>query len=147
MMELGNLYLNEKGIDSAPTNFNKRITSTAQNQRTSFTRGSSQEMDRHAITAKFSKRGWLLKEGDNRPFFSFYEGSQDWHRKPDFNKRFLFIFLVLYIVEKRSARVAVNTYHIEIISDVKILSLFTICPEEKPTIDCDSRTWEMVVNI
>jgi hypothetical protein len=34
-------------------------------------------MDRHAITAKFSKRGWLLKEGDNRPFFSFYEGSQD----------------------------------------------------------------------
>lgn len=63
IMDLGNLYLNEKGVDSAPTNFNKRITNTSQNQRVNFSRGNSQDTDRHAITAKFSKRGWLLKEG------------------------------------------------------------------------------------
>ena len=58
-MDLGKMYLNEKGVDSAPTNFNKRITNTSQNQRGMFSRGGSQEMDRHAITAKFSKRGWF----------------------------------------------------------------------------------------
>lgn len=58
---MGRLYLNEKGVDSAPTNFNKRNTSTSQNQRNSYQRGISQDMDRNAITAKFSRRGWMGK--------------------------------------------------------------------------------------
>jgi hypothetical protein len=58
-LDLNKLYLNEKGIDSAPTNFNKRLTSTSQERRASYSRGGVVEEDRHAITAKFSKRGWL----------------------------------------------------------------------------------------
>ena len=61
LLDMGKLYLNEKGVDSAPTNFNKRTTSTSQNHRVSYSRGASQEMDRNAITAKFSRRGWMGK--------------------------------------------------------------------------------------
>ena len=72
LMELGRMYLNEKGVDSAPTNFNKRTTSTSQNQR-GFSRGTSQEMDRNAITAKFNnRRGWMIKDADPKCFLSFY---------------------------------------------------------------------------
>ena len=59
-LDLNKLYLNEKGIDSAPTNFNKRTTNTSQDRRGLYSRGI--EEDRHAITAKFSKRGWLGRE-------------------------------------------------------------------------------------
>jgi hypothetical protein len=38
-LDLNKLYLNEKGIDSAPTNFNKRITSTSQDKRMLYSRG------------------------------------------------------------------------------------------------------------
>jgi hypothetical protein len=73
-LDLNKLYLNEKGIDSAPTNFNKRLTSTSQERRASYSRGSSGiEEDRHAITAKFSKRGWLGREIEGNKFLSFYE--------------------------------------------------------------------------
>ena len=68
--------MNEKGVESAPTNFNKRLTNTSQDRRGLISRGNSQEMDRHAITAKFAKRGWLLKDCDPKCFLSFYEGSQ-----------------------------------------------------------------------
>jgi len=61
---MNQLYLNEKGIDSAPTNFNKRLSNTSQEKRVGYSRGnSSSHEDRHAITAKFSKRGWLSREG------------------------------------------------------------------------------------
>jgi hypothetical protein len=40
-LDLNKLYLNEKGVDSAPTNFNKRLTSTSQERRASYSRGSS----------------------------------------------------------------------------------------------------------
>lgn len=72
-VELNKLYLNEKGIDSAPTNFNKRLTSTSQEKRISYSRGNNAEDDRHAITAKFTKRGWLGKETQGNKFFSLYE--------------------------------------------------------------------------
>ena len=42
LLDLGKCYLNEKGIDSAPTNFNKRGTTTSQNQRNNYSRGGSQ---------------------------------------------------------------------------------------------------------
>jgi hypothetical protein len=37
---MGKMYLNEKGIDSAPTNFNKRVTNTSQERRIGYSRGS-----------------------------------------------------------------------------------------------------------
>ena len=76
-MDLGKVYLNEKGLDSAPTNFNKRSTNTSQNNRNGYSRGGSQEMDRNAITAKFNRRGWLIRDGDPKCFLSFYEGGKD----------------------------------------------------------------------
>jgi hypothetical protein len=60
---MNQLYLNEKGIDSAPTNFNKRLSNTSHEKRAAYSRGNSSQEDRHAITAKFSKRGWLSREG------------------------------------------------------------------------------------
>jgi len=42
-LDLNKLYLNEKGIDSAPTNFNKRLTSTSQERRASYSRGGGVE--------------------------------------------------------------------------------------------------------
>ena len=61
-VEINQYYMNEKGIDSMPTNFNRRETSSAQNARIIQTRGSSAEKtDRHAITAKTSKRSWMSK--------------------------------------------------------------------------------------
>jgi len=72
---MGRFHLNEKGVDSAPTNFNKRTTSTSQQQRNSYQRGASQEMDRNAITAKFSRRSWMGKQSDPKCFLSFYEGA------------------------------------------------------------------------
>lgn len=74
-LDLNKLYLNEKGIDSAPTNFNKRNTSTSQERRASYSRGGMMgiEEDRHAITAKFTKRGWLGREMEGNRFLSFYD--------------------------------------------------------------------------
>ena len=76
-LDMSKLYLNEKGVDSAPTNFNKRSTGTSQNQRDAFSRGGSQEMDRNAITAKFNRRSWLIRDADPKCFLSFYEGSRE----------------------------------------------------------------------
>ena len=75
-VDMGKMYLNEKGIDSAPTNFNKRVTNTSQERRIGYSRGSIEQDDRHAITAKFSKRGWLARDGDVKKFLSFYEGKE-----------------------------------------------------------------------
>ena len=34
-------------------------------------------MDRNAITAKFNKRNWLIKDADPKCFLSFYEGREE----------------------------------------------------------------------
>ena len=34
-------------------------------------------MDRNAITAKFTKRNWLIRDADPKCFLSFYEGKDD----------------------------------------------------------------------
>lgn len=67
--------MNEKGIDSAPTNFNKRDINSAYEQRAAYSRGQSGDTDRHAITAKISKRGWMGRggNGDPKKFLSFYD--------------------------------------------------------------------------
>lgn len=45
-----------------PTNFNRRDVNSAQNARVAQSRGnSSEQVDRHAITAKTTKRGWMSK--------------------------------------------------------------------------------------
>ena len=73
-IDLNKLYLNDKGVDSVPTNFNKqRLTSTSHEKRAAYSRGNSFDDDRHAITAKFSKRGWLGKEIEGNRFLSFYD--------------------------------------------------------------------------
>jgi hypothetical protein len=38
-LEMNKIYLVDKGLDSAPTNFNKRVTSTSQDQRVGYSRG------------------------------------------------------------------------------------------------------------
>lgn len=61
-VEINQYYMNEKGIDSMPTNFNRREVNSAQNARIIQSRGSSAEKtDRHAITAKSTKRSWMSK--------------------------------------------------------------------------------------
>lgn len=65
--------MNEKGVDSMPTNFNRRDVNSAQNARVAQSRGnSSQNADRHAITAKATKRGWMSKNSEPKKFLSFY---------------------------------------------------------------------------
>lgn len=61
--DVSNMYMLEKGADSAPTNFNKRDISTSHEQRVAYSRGkvTIAEQERHAITAKLNKRGWLGK--------------------------------------------------------------------------------------
>lgn len=45
-----------------PTNFNRRDINSAQNARIIQSRGNSnQNTDRHAITAKSTKRSWMSK--------------------------------------------------------------------------------------
>ena len=55
--------MNEKGIDSMPTNFNRRDINSAQNARAIQSRGNTADntTDRHAITAKSTKRSWMSK--------------------------------------------------------------------------------------
>lgn len=66
--------MNERGIDSMPTNFNRREVNSAQNNRMIMqSRGHSAERnDRHAATAKISKRNWMSKNSEPKKFLSFY---------------------------------------------------------------------------
>ena len=66
--------MNERGIDSMPTNFNRRQVNSAQNNRIIVqSRGASGEKnDRQAVTAKISKRNWMSKNSDAKKFLSFY---------------------------------------------------------------------------
>ncbi len=72
-VQINQYYMNEKGVDSMPTNFNRRDVNSAQNARVAQSRGnSSQNVDRHAITAKATKRGWMSKNSEPKKFLSFY---------------------------------------------------------------------------
>ena len=72
-VEINQYYMNEKGIDSMPTNFNRREVNSAQNARMAQSRGNTPEkQDRQAITAKVSKRSWMSKNSDAKKFLSFY---------------------------------------------------------------------------
>ena len=73
-VEINQYYMNEKGIDSMPTNFNRREVNSAQNNRNIIqTRGNTAEKyDRHAITAKTTKRNWMSKNSEPKKFLSFY---------------------------------------------------------------------------
>jgi hypothetical protein len=72
-VEINQYYMNEKGIDSMPTNFNRRDVNSAQNARITQSRGNSTEnVDRHAITAKSTKRSWMSKNSEPKKFLSFY---------------------------------------------------------------------------
>lgn len=65
--------MNEKGIDSVPTNFNRRDINSAQNARIHQSRGGSADrVERHAITAKSTKRSWMSKNSEPKKFLSFY---------------------------------------------------------------------------
>ena len=67
--------MNEKGVDSMPTNFNRREVNSAQDKRIIQSRGgvsAEKPTDRHAITAKISKRSWMSKNSEPKKFLSFY---------------------------------------------------------------------------
>ena len=40
-LDMGKVHMNEKGADTAPTNFNKRLTSTSQDKRNLYSRGTT----------------------------------------------------------------------------------------------------------
>lgn len=67
-----------------PTNFNRREINSAQNNRVMIqTRGSSAERtDRHALTAKTSKRSWISKNSEPKKFLSFYNDPSQ--KEPNF---------------------------------------------------------------
>ena len=72
-VEINQYYMNEKGVDSMPTNFNRREVNSAQNARMAQSRGSSAERpDRHAMTSKTTKRSWMSKNSEPKKFLSFY---------------------------------------------------------------------------
>ena len=54
-----------------PTNFNRREVNSAQDKRIIQSRGNN-SADRHAITAKISKRSWMSKNSEPKKFLSFY---------------------------------------------------------------------------
>ena len=67
--------MNERGVDSMPTNFNRREVNSAQDKRVAQSRGAmsaDKPADRHAITAKISKRSWMSKNSQPKKFLSFY---------------------------------------------------------------------------
>ena len=67
--------MNERGVDSMPTNFNRMEVNSAQDKRIIQSRGAmsmDKPTDRHAITAKVSKRSWMSKNSEPKKFLSFY---------------------------------------------------------------------------
>ncbi len=76
-VEINQFYMNERGVDSQPTNFNKREINTAQDRRQQNSRGKSSDSERHAITAKLStRRNWMSKHSEPKKFLSFYNEPQ-----------------------------------------------------------------------
>ncbi len=75
-VEINQYYMNERGVDSVPTNFSRKEVATSQERRLSSTRnGSVNERGggRNALTAKFSSRNWKnMCEGPAK-FLSFYQ--------------------------------------------------------------------------
>lgn len=65
--------MNEKGIDSMPTNFNKRDINSAHNNRSLKSRGNSEDFARQTITSNSTKRSWMSKNSqNNKNLLSFY---------------------------------------------------------------------------
>jgi hypothetical protein len=60
-VEINQYYMNERGVDSVPTNFSRKEVVTSQERRLSNSRGGSvgeRSGGRNALTAKFNSRNW-----------------------------------------------------------------------------------------
>ena len=77
-VEINQYIMNERGVDSVPTNFSRKEVATSQERRMSGTRNSSlheRTGGRNALTAKFGSRNWKNNSGNENPgkFMSFYQ--------------------------------------------------------------------------
>jgi len=59
-VEINQYYMNERGVDSVPTNFSRKEVMTSQERRLSGSRNGSvnERSGRSALTAKLSSRNW-----------------------------------------------------------------------------------------
>lgn len=62
--------MNERGVDSVPTNFSRKEVATSQERRMTH-RINEKPTGRQALTAKLSSRNW--KQGEGNKFLSFYQ--------------------------------------------------------------------------
>ena len=74
-VEINQYYMNERGVDSVPTNFSRKEVMTSQERRLSGSRNASvneRSGGRSALTAKLSSRNWKQMGENPAKFLSFY---------------------------------------------------------------------------
>jgi hypothetical protein len=75
-VEINQYYMNERGVDSVPTNFSRKEVMTSQDRRFSGSRNASvneKSGGRSVLTAKLSTRNWKHKGENPAKFLSFYQ--------------------------------------------------------------------------
>lgn len=74
-VEINQYYMNERGVDSVPTNFSrKEVVSSQEGRQASNRRGVSERSGgRQALTSKFNSRNWKNMCEAPGKFLSFYQ--------------------------------------------------------------------------
>jgi hypothetical protein len=74
-VEINQYIMNERGVDSVPTNFSRKEVATSQDRRTNPRNSSVHERTggRNALTAKVSSRNWKHMNENPGKFMSFYQ--------------------------------------------------------------------------
>lgn len=75
-VEINQYYMNERGVDSVPTNFSRKEVMTSQERRLAGSRNASvneRSGGRSALTAKLSSRNWKHMGENPAKFLSFYQ--------------------------------------------------------------------------
>lgn len=76
-VEINQYYMNERGVDSVPTNFSRKEVVTSQERRLAGSRngsvGNERSGGRSALTAKLSSRNWKQMGENPAKLLSFYQ--------------------------------------------------------------------------